>query len=59
VDVSSSQEEAAVDVEQIADSVLNEEFESEKQKESFLGQRTERTNLSEHADDWWMAEGDD
>ncbi|MDS0260807.1 DNA-directed RNA polymerase subunit A' [Haloarcula sp. S1CR25-12] len=59
VDVSSSQEEAAVDVEQIADSVLSEEFESEKQKESFLGQKTERTNLSEHADDWWMAEGDD
>jgi len=59
VDVSSSQDEAAVDVEQIADSVLSEEFESEKQKESFLGQRTERTNLSEHADDWWMAEGDD
>jgi len=59
VDVSSNQEEAAVDVEQIADSVLDEEFESEKQKESFLGQKTERTNLSEHADDWWMAEGDD
>ncbi|WP_254279829.1 DNA-directed RNA polymerase subunit A' [Haloarcula marina] len=59
VDVSSSQDEAAVDVDQIAESVLNEEFESEKQKESFLGQRTERTNLSEHADDWWMAEGDD
>jgi len=59
VDVSSSQEEAAVDVEKIADSVLSEEFESEKQKESFLGQKTERTNLSEHADDWWMAEGDD
>jgi DNA-directed RNA polymerase subunit A' len=59
VDVSSNQEEAAVNVEEIADSVLNEEFESEKQKESFLGQKTERTNLSEHADDWWMAEGDD
>ncbi|WP_254273261.1 DNA-directed RNA polymerase subunit A' [Haloarcula marina] len=59
VDVSSNQDEAAVDVDQIAESVLNEEFESEKQKESFLGQRTERTNLSEHADDWWMAEGDD
>lgn len=59
VDVSSNQDEPAVDVEQIADSVLNEEFESEKQKESFLGTRTERTNLSEHADDWWMAEGDD
>ncbi|MDT3433751.1 DNA-directed RNA polymerase subunit A' [Haloarcula sp. 1CSR25-25] len=59
VDVSSNQEGDIVDVEQIADSVLNEEFESEKQKESFLGTRTERTNLSEHADDWWMAEGDD
>ncbi|WP_135305346.1 DNA-directed RNA polymerase subunit A' [Haloarcula amylovorans] len=59
VNVSSNQDEAAVDVEQIADSVLNEEFQDDKQKESFLGQRTERTNLSEHADDWWMAEGDD
>ncbi|MFC6756407.1 MULTISPECIES: DNA-directed RNA polymerase subunit A' [Haloarcula] len=59
VDVSSGEEGPAVDVDQIADSVLNEEFESEKQKESFLGQKTERTNLSEHADDWWMAEGDD
>jgi DNA-directed RNA polymerase subunit A' len=59
VDVSSNEEGPAVDVDGIADSVLNEEFESEKQKESFLGQRSERTNLSEHADDWWMAEGDD
>ncbi|MFC7249390.1 DNA-directed RNA polymerase subunit A' [Halomicroarcula sp. GCM10025324] len=59
VNVSSSQDEAAVDVEQIADSVLNEEFGSEREKESFLGQRTEHTNLSEQADDWWMAEGDD
>jgi len=59
VDVSSNEEGPAVDVETIADSVLSEEFESEKQKESFLGRTTERTNLSEHADDWWMAEGDD
>ncbi|PSP84902.1 DNA-directed RNA polymerase subunit A' [Halobacteriales archaeon QS_6_64_34] len=59
VDVSSGAEGPTVDVEEIADSVLDEEFESEKQKESFLGQTTERTNLSEHADDWWMAEGDD
>ncbi|WP_324756400.1 DNA-directed RNA polymerase subunit A' [Haloarcula montana] len=59
VNVSSSQEGAAVDVEEIADNVLNEEFDSEDEKQSFLGQRTERTNLSEHADDWWMAEGDD
>jgi DNA-directed RNA polymerase subunit A' len=59
VNVSSNQDESAVDVEQIADSVLNEEFGSEREKESFLGQRTEHTNLSEQADDWWMAEGDD
>mgnify|MGYP002760999881 CR=1 FL=1 len=59
VDVSSSAEGPAVDVDEIAESVLNEEFESESEKESFLGQTTERTNLSEHADDWWMAEGDD
>ncbi|PSP60810.1 DNA-directed RNA polymerase subunit A' [Halobacteriales archaeon QH_8_67_36] len=59
VDVSSNEEGPAVDVETIADSVLSEEFESEKRKESFLGRTTERTNLSEHADDWWMAEGDD
>jgi DNA-directed RNA polymerase subunit A' len=59
VDVSSGAEGPAVDVEEIADSVLSEEFESESGKESFLGQTSERTNLSEHADDWWMAEGDD
>jgi len=59
VDVSSSEEGPTVDVEEIADSVLDEEFQSESGKESFLGQKTERTNLSEHADDWWMAEGDD
>ncbi|WP_262174936.1 DNA-directed RNA polymerase subunit A' [Haloarcula laminariae] len=59
VDVSSGEEGPAVDVEEIADSVLSEEFETESDKESFLGQTTERTNLSEHADDWWMAEGDD
>jgi DNA-binding transcriptional ArsR family regulator len=59
VDVSSGAEGPTVDVEEIADSVLNEEFETESDKESFLGQTSERTNLSEHADDWWMAEGDD
>ncbi|WP_276270648.1 DNA-directed RNA polymerase subunit A' [Haloarcula litorea] len=59
VEVSSGDDEPGVDVDSIADAVLDEEFESEQQKQSFLGQRTERTNLSEHADDWWMAEGDD
>ncbi|MBO4247450.1 MULTISPECIES: DNA-directed RNA polymerase subunit A' [unclassified Halomicrobium] len=55
----SSNEETPVDVEEIADSVLDAEFESESIKSEFLGERTEPTNLSEHTDDWWMAEGDD
>jgi len=59
VDVSSSEDTDAVDVEAIADNVLDEEFTDDAEKERFLGTRTERTNLSEHADDWWMAEGDD
>jgi DNA-directed RNA polymerase subunit A' len=59
VEVSSSMDEAAVDVETIADEVLAAEFENEQEKEQFLGATAERTNLSEHADDWWMAEGDD
>jgi DNA-directed RNA polymerase subunit A' len=59
VEVSSSMDDDAVDVEHIADEVLDSEFDSEREKEQFLGATTERTNLSEHADDWWMAEGDD
>ncbi|WP_225332991.1 DNA-directed RNA polymerase subunit A' [Halomicrobium urmianum] len=55
----SSSEEDGVDVEQIADRVMESEFDSEEDKAQFLGERTEPTNLSEHADDWWMAEGDD
>jgi DNA-directed RNA polymerase subunit A' len=55
----SSDAEASVDVEHIADRVLDEEFESPEAREQFLGQHAEPTNLSEHADDWWMAEGDD
>ncbi|SFR96381.1 DNA-directed RNA polymerase, subunit A' [Halomicrobium zhouii] len=55
----SSDEENSVDVEGIADRVLDEEFQSAEQKQEFLGERAEPTNLSEHADDWWMAEGDD
>jgi len=55
----SSDEENSVDVDGIADRVLDEEFQSTEQKQEFLGERAEPTNLSEHADDWWMAEGDD
>ncbi|PSP95343.1 DNA-directed RNA polymerase subunit A' [Halobacteriales archaeon QS_4_62_28] len=55
----SSSEETPVDVESIADNVLDAEFDSDGIKSEFLGERAEPTNLSEHADDWWMAEGDD
>ncbi|WP_226011817.1 DNA-directed RNA polymerase subunit A' [Halomicrobium salinisoli] len=55
----SSSEGNGVDVDQIADRVMESEFDSEQEKAQFLGERTEPTNLSEHADDWWMAEGDD
>jgi len=59
VQVSSSVEEDAVDVEGIADRVLDAEFDSESEKDRFLGEAAEPTNLSEHADDWWMAHSDD
>ncbi len=59
VEVSSSQEKAAVDVEEITNRVLDEEFADENEKAEFLGERAEPTNLSEHADDWWMAQSDD
>jgi len=58
VEVSSSQDNP-IDVDEIADRVLDGEFE-EGEKAAFLGETQEEpTNLSEHADDWWMAEGDD
>ncbi|MEF8907225.1 MAG: DNA-directed RNA polymerase subunit A' [Haloarculaceae archaeon] len=59
VEVSSSVEEEAVDVDAIAETVLDEEFADEREKERFLGERVEPTNLSEHADGYWTAEGDD
>ncbi|MXR51987.1 DNA-directed RNA polymerase subunit A' [Halovenus sp. WSH3] len=59
VEVSSSEEEDAVDVDQIADRVLESEFQDEREKEQFLGETREPTNLSEHADDWWLAQSDD
>jgi DNA-directed RNA polymerase subunit A' len=59
VEVSSSDDEAAVDVEEIADRVIDSEFTDETEKEKFLGETRERTNLSEHADDWWLAQSDD
>ncbi|MFU8867341.1 DNA-directed RNA polymerase subunit A' [Natronococcus sp.] len=47
----SSGDDNDIDVERIADRVLDSEFESDAQRDEFLGIRTEPTNLSEHADD--------
>ena len=45
----SSGEGDGIDVDGIADRVLNSEFDSDDEKERFLGERTRPTNLSEHA----------
>jgi DNA-directed RNA polymerase subunit A' len=58
VEVSSSADEPAVDVERIADTVLDSEFD-DGEKQQFLGEGYEPTNISEHADDWWLAQSDD
>jgi len=47
-----------IDVEQIADRVLEAEFEDEQDKAQFLGEREPPTNLSEHGGSW-EAESDD
>jgi len=54
----SSDEESPVDVEDIADRILDSEFASEEEKSSFLGERKEATNLSEHGDTWRVPEED-
>jgi DNA-directed RNA polymerase subunit A' len=54
VEVSSSEEGPIVDVDEIADRVLEEEFESVEQRERFMGERAEPTNLSEHTDETWL-----
>ena len=59
VEVSSSETEPAVDVERIADRVLDSEFENEREKSQFLGDTQEPINISERADDWWLAQSDD
>ncbi|MFP8957347.1 DNA-directed RNA polymerase subunit A' [Natrialbaceae archaeon A-CW3] len=46
----SSGEDHDVDVEGIAQKVLDEEFDSEAEREAFLAGRQTETNLSEHAD---------
>jgi DNA-directed RNA polymerase subunit A' len=46
----SSTEEHDIDVERIADRVLDSEFGSEREKREFLGRKEPPTNLSEHVD---------
>ncbi|AKH97001.1 DNA-directed RNA polymerase subunit A' [Halanaeroarchaeum sulfurireducens] len=57
VEVSSS-EDYEVDVDDIADRVIDAEFESEAEKEEFLSGPTLPTNLSEHGESWEV-ESDD
>ncbi|PCR91792.1 DNA-directed RNA polymerase subunit A' [Natrinema ejinorense] len=52
----SSNEDNDIDVEHIASRVLDSEFESEEERQEFLGSKPRPTNLSEHADDR-LAEG--
>ncbi|ELY59352.1 DNA-directed RNA polymerase subunit A' [Natronococcus amylolyticus DSM 10524] len=47
----SSGDDNDIDVERIADRVLDSEFESDAERRDFLGIKTEPTNLSEYADD--------
>jgi DNA-directed RNA polymerase subunit A' len=53
----SSDDDAAIDVDEIADRVLAKEFDSEADYEKFFGGEKATTNLSEHADEWLA--GDD
>ncbi|WP_435180271.1 DNA-directed RNA polymerase subunit A' [Halorussus sp. AFM4] len=45
-----SNEESDIDVDQIADRILEEEFGSDERKREFLGEKRPPTNLSEHVD---------
>ncbi|QPV63703.1 DNA-directed RNA polymerase subunit A' [Halosimplex litoreum] len=54
VEVSSNEEGPAVDVDDIVDRVVDAEFDSEADKAKFIEREPEPTNISEHADDWWM-----
>jgi len=53
----SSTKENDIDVDKIADRVIEAEFDDETAKAAFLGYEEPPTNLSEHADEW--ATGDD
>ena len=51
----SSSEAFDIDVDAIADRVLDEEFDSEAARREFLGLQEPRTNLSEHGESWRSA----
>ncbi|WP_049926709.1 DNA-directed RNA polymerase subunit A' [Halopiger goleimassiliensis] len=53
----SSGDDNDIDVAHIADRVLDSEFDSEEEKQEFLGRRPRPTNLSEHADDRLSVDG--
>ncbi|MFP4530836.1 MAG: DNA-directed RNA polymerase subunit A', partial [Halodesulfurarchaeum sp.] len=55
VEVSSSVEHE-IDVDEIADRVIEAEFEDEAEKAAFLGERSEVTNLSEHGESWEVSQ---
>jgi DNA-directed RNA polymerase subunit A' len=57
VDIS-SEAEVDIDVENIADRIIESEFDSEQDKEEFLGVQEPPTNLSEHGSSWEV-ESDD
>jgi len=52
----SSDEDDPINVEQIADRVIETEFASEEEKRQFLGESRPPTNLSEHGDSWRIGE---
>ncbi len=53
----SSNEEFDIDVESITDRIVDEEFDSEEEKQEFLGIEEPKTNLSEHGESWRSAAG--
>jgi DNA-directed RNA polymerase subunit A' len=48
----SSSDDNDIDVEAIAEQVMDEEFEDEIEKEEFLSRAATETNISEHQDSW-------
>ena len=51
----SSSEEFDIDIESITDRIVDEEFDTEDEKQEFLGIEKPTTNLSEHGESWRSA----